>query len=189
VTDLELVKAGAVAALRSALTSGREMSAAIRRCWYRNPVFSSTLFPEAMRRRFGEGCDIREITQFAARIHKERSAEHESFPAREAEALIRAVLGEVRFFEDVHPGCFSYSEIGITVLGSLFQDWFPDASEARSFLRGVEEVAAAARGRPRELAVLESDWFAAGMHDSPFCVWESSGPEFRLTMEGRNRLA
>jgi hypothetical protein len=57
----------------------------------------------------------------------------------------------------------------------------------RSLLHGGEEVVAAARGRPRELAVLGSGWFAAGMHDSPFCVWGSGGPDF--VDDGRQELA
>jgi hypothetical protein len=44
------------------------------------------------------------------------------FPAREAEALIRAALGEKFLLESVHPDDFSYPEIEISVLAGLFQE-------------------------------------------------------------------
>jgi hypothetical protein len=90
------------------------------------------------------------------------------FPRREVEAVIRATLGETMFFDLVHPCQFSYPEIGIAVLDTLFREWQPGDAEIGSLFRQVHEVLAAVSELSPELVPVEKDWFAAGMHESPF---------------------
>jgi hypothetical protein len=170
--DQEAVKAAAVAGLRTALTNAVGVPEALRACWYRNPAFSSTLFTEAIRHRFGEAADIRVVTRLVSRI---RPGER-GFPRREAEAVIRAALGETAFFECVHPGQFSYPEMGIAVLDRLFLEWRPSGAEIERLFRRVEEVLVAVRGMFPDLAAGEDDWFAVGMHESPFVIPVGEGP-------------
>lgn len=162
--DREEVKAAAITGLRTALISGAGAPGAVRASWYRNPEFSSVLFTEALKRFFGESPDIRAITGFVSRIRPGEVG----FPRREAEAVVRASLGETMFFDCVHPGQFSYMEIGIAVLDRLFLEWRPSGAEIDSMFGRVREVQAAVDERSPELAPAVDDWFAAGMHESPF---------------------
>jgi len=72
VDDLESVKAEAVASLRTALMSGFGVDAALRRAFYRSPLFSGMLFAEVVHRRFVPGGDVREVTALTARIRAAR---------------------------------------------------------------------------------------------------------------------
>lgn len=101
---------------------GDGVADALRGCWYRSPVFAATLFTESVRLRFGKGCDVRVITRFVSRIGSAHPVGGLGFPSREAEALIRGCLGEPAMFAEVHPGQFSYPEIGIAVLARLFEE-------------------------------------------------------------------
>lgn len=173
--DQEEVKAAAVAGLRTALTSAAGVPEALRASWYRNPAFSSALFIEAVRRFFGAAPDIRAITGLVSRIRPGEPG----FPRREAEAVIRAALGETMFFDSVHPAQFSYPEMGIAVLDRLFLEWRPSGAEIGSMFRRAQEMQAAAREVSPELAPAEDDWFAAGMHESPFAFPADAGPAQR----------
>lgn len=170
--DQEEVKAAAVVGLRTALTSAAGVPEALRAGWYRNPSFSSALFAEAVRRFFGPAPDIRAITGLVSRIRPGEPG----FPRREAEAVIRAALGETMFFDVVHPGQFSYPEIGIAVLDRLFLEWRPGGAEIDSMFRRVHEVQAAVHELSPKLGSAEDDWFAAGMHESPFAGPMPAGP-------------
>jgi hypothetical protein len=160
--DQEAVKDEAVAELGAALRNAVGIPEALRACWYRNPVFSSALFIEAVRARFGEKSDIRAITRFLTRIREP------GFPYREAEAVMRAALGETSLFEYVHPAQLSYPEIGIAVLGVLFQERRPGCAEVERMFHRVEEVLVDMHVTSPGLALAEDDWFVAGMHESPF---------------------
>ncbi|HEY1919570.1 MAG TPA: hypothetical protein VGH27_28700 [Streptosporangiaceae bacterium] len=131
-------------------------------------MFSSALFIESVQQFFGPGCDIRVITSFVARISSSRSSTDVGFAAREAEAFIRGVLGEVALLEEVHPAQFSYAEMGIAILERLFAEWRLDSSAVDALFAQVEAVRIAARDLNPELAPAENDWFTAGMHESPF---------------------
>jgi hypothetical protein len=170
--DQEAVKAGAVAQLCTALTNAAGVCEALRSCWYRNPIFSSTLCTEAVRQHFGEAPDIRAITRFVSRIRPGEPG----FPRREAEAVIRAALGETAFFECVHPRQFSYPEMGIAVLDRLFLEWRPRSSEIECLFRRLEKLLEVVREMCPELALGEDDWFAARMHESPFVLSIGEGP-------------
>jgi hypothetical protein len=115
------------------------------------------------------------ITGFVSRV---RSAQPTAlgFPSREAEALIRASLGESALFEEVHPGEFSYPEIAIAVLARLFEEWRPAHAEVATLLERVKKVVLTACGIAPELGSAEDDWFAAGMHESPFAFPLSERP-------------
>jgi len=96
------------------------------------------------------------------------------------EAVIRAALGETMFFDSVHPGQFSYPEIGIAVLDRLFLEWRPSGAEIDSLFRRVQEAQVAVHEMSPELAPAEDEWFAAGMHESPFAFPMDAGPVRRL---------
>lgn len=171
------VQADAIRALRKALLHGDGVADSLRGCWYRSPVFASTLFTESVRQRFGKGCDVRVITRFVSRIRSAHPVGGLNFPSREAEALIRAALGEPAMFAEVHPGEFSYPEIGIAILARLFEEWQPGRAEVESLFDRVEGVALAARRQSPKLGPAEEDWFAAGMHESPFAAPTRSGED------------
>ncbi len=168
--DREQAKADAVAALRRALAGGADASAALRACWYRNPAFSSALMEEALRLRFGSGCEIRLITAFVARIRASRDGPPGGFPSREAEALIRANLGELAMFDAVDPGRFSYAEIGFAVLERLFVEWQRSPEEADDLLGRAATVRREMDDVSPLVAQGEKDWFEAGMPESPFAA-------------------
>jgi hypothetical protein len=168
VDDHAVVRAEAVRDLRVALENAGTAGDAMRACWYRNPLFSSALFIEAVQQFFGPGCDIRVITSFVARIASSRPATGIGFASREAEAFIRAVLGEVALLEEVHPAQFSYAELGIAILERLFAEWRPDRSELDALFARAETVNLAGRDLDFTLDPAENEWFAAGMHESPF---------------------
>ena len=94
--------------------------------------------------------------------------------------MIRAALGETMFFDSVHPGQFSYPEIGIAVLDRLFLEWRPSGAEIDSLFRRVQEAQVAVHEMSPELAPAEDEWFAAGMHESPFAFPMDAGPVRRL---------
>jgi hypothetical protein len=85
--------------------------------------------------------------------------------------MIRAALGETAFLELVDPAVFSYPEIGVTILGRIFQEWQPGVGEVTQLLSGAQEATGAAGASSAELTAGERDWFGAGMLESPFAVW------------------
>ena len=54
------------------------------------------------------------------------------------------------------------------MLDTLFREWQPGDAELSSLFRQVQEVQAAAYELSPKLLPVEKDWFAAGMHESPF---------------------
>lgn len=167
------VKARAVRELRAALTGQGRIDAALRACCYRSPIFFAGLFHESMTERFGEACDIRQITAFVARIRDARGPEAAGFPSREAEALIRAMLGDALMSEQLDPHAVSYPEIAIAVMIRLLAEWQPSTGEVTA-LMARSEAFATERGRQPLLAEQEDLWFAAGMPDSPFAALDES---------------
>lgn len=89
--------------MRAALTAGDGIDVELRVCYYRNPMFCGTLFSESVRQRFA-GQDVREVSRFMARLRSNWTRAGPGFPHREAEAVIRGVLGEMALLEHVHPG-------------------------------------------------------------------------------------
>jgi hypothetical protein len=166
--DRELVKARAVDGLRAALLEGAWASDALRRCYYRNPMFAGVLFTEGLRQWFGLECDVRMITRFVSRLGQGKSSAGAAFPRREAEALIRAALGEVALLEQVDPAMLNYPEIGIAVLGELFSEWQPGRADVELLFDRAAVVLKEAHELSLELAPGEDAWFAAQMHESPF---------------------
>ena len=169
-TDSELVRTQAVTVLRAALLSRQGVADALRACWYRHPLFASTLMSESLRLRFPPGCDLRLVTAFVARVRAGQGGAAGGFPGREAEAVIRACLGETALLESVHPGQFSYPELGIAILGRLFAEWHPDNAQLREWFEHVGRATVAMRENSPALAGGEADWYAAGMHQSPFAA-------------------
>ena len=167
-SDRQSAKVQAVADLLAALVSGEGVAGAIRACWYRHPLFASTLMSESMRRQFPPGCDLRLVTAFVSRIRSSRPLVPGSFPSRETEAVIRACLGELNLLDEVHPARFNYPEIGIDVLGELFEEWRPDAEEIMQWFEHVQQATRAMGDAFPELESGEAGWFTAGMHQSPF---------------------
>jgi hypothetical protein len=177
--DRDVIKAEAVSALRSALVQRAGVAAAIRACWYRNPLFASTLLTQSVQRRFASDCDIRLITGFVSRIRVAQGSASLGFPSREAEALIRVALGEVALLDEVDPSKFSYPEIGIAILGRLLAEWEPEVAEVKSLFQQAESVLQGTQKMWPELAPGEEGWFAAGMHQSPFAVLMGADPAER----------
>ena len=164
------VKADAVAGLRNALVSGAGIADSVRACWYRHPLFASTLMSESLRLRYSPGCDIRLVTAFVARIRNSCGGPPGGFPSREAEAVIRACLGEVAMLDAVPPAQFSYPEIGIAILSQLLTEWRPGRDEVLGWFEQVEAaMEMMIEGFPA-LGRDEDDWFAAAMHQSPFAM-------------------
>lgn len=164
----ELVKAEAVSALRLALATGQGVGDALRACWYRHPTFATALMTESLMQRFGPGCDVRLITAFIARLRDSRGGPPGGFPSREAEALIRGYLGELELLDSVDPGQISYPEVGVGVLGGLFQEWRPSPGEVDDLLARAETVLRRAADSSALVNRAEEDWFESGMPDSPF---------------------
>lgn len=168
--DRELIKAAVLSGLRAALAEGAELADALRACWYRHPLFASTLLSESLRLRFDVGGDVRLVTGFVARIRSAQGGKAGGFPAREAEAVIRACLGEVGLLEAVPASQFSYPELGIAILDRLFQEWQPSGTEVEGLFEQIDQALEVMLMGFPELAPGEDNWFATGMHDSPFSV-------------------
>jgi hypothetical protein len=140
-------------------------------------MFASALFTESVRYRFGLRPDIREITSFLAGIRMTRTGGQVSgFPMREAEALIRAVLGEMLMLETVDADVFSLPEIAISVMDGLFLEGLLSPVEWESLLWRAEQVLEEGLKVAPQLAVAEDDWFAAGMANSPFVSINDKAP-------------
>jgi hypothetical protein len=173
---VEVTTAEAIGALQLALVSDHGVGDALRVCWHQDPAFSSALMEESVRLRFGTGCNVRLITAFVARIRTSRDGPAGAFPSREAEALIRANLGELALLDAVDPARFNYPELGITIMGKLFEEWRPSPREVEDLF----EYAKAIRRQMTEVSPLvalgEEGWIAAGMPGSPFAAPSSSPP-------------
>lgn len=180
--DREDVKAEAVAGLRLALMSELDVSGALRRCWYRNPMFTGMLFIASVGRRFGSRPDIRIITSFLAGIRRNREeASLPGFPCREAEALVRAALGETQFLEAVSQGNVLYPEIGIAVLEEIFRERSFGPDEWESLLNRAKLALDEGSQSIPAMNLAEDDWFASGIHDSPFAMLDAVLPaDWRL---------
>jgi hypothetical protein len=172
-------KASAIAALRAALIAGGPIDAPLRACYYRHPMFCGALLSEAFRQRFAGPDSVREVARFIARLRINWPQAGPGFPYREAEAMIRGMLGDFERFEHVQPGDFSYPEIGIALLGRLFAEWQPGPAAVDSLFPRVEEVAAAAADLEPGLRDAEDQWFEAGMDRSPFAMPFSDTPPGR----------
>jgi len=168
--DREHLEAQAVDALRLALASGQGVGEALRTCWFRHPAFASALMEESLRLRFGPGCDVRLITAFIARLRVFRGGPPGGFPSREAGALIRTCLGELALLDAVDPSRFSYAEIGVAVLGRLFEEWRPRPEQVDDLFASAEAVQREVVDGSPLVARAVDDWFAAGMPDSPFAA-------------------
>lgn len=163
----------AVAGLRSALLAGAGVADALRACWYGHPLFASALLGESVRLRFDRDADIRLVTRFVSRIRQSRRIDDSGSPSREAEAVVRACLGEVELLEAVDPSVFSYQELGIAICTRLFEEWQPGRAEVESLLGQVESALLAMSEVSPVLQAQEDAWFAAGMHLSPFALpWD-----------------
>jgi hypothetical protein len=166
-------RAAAVAAelaLRDAVLARGDAGDAVRRCFYQSPTFGLGLVTEVTRHRFGTGCDIRAITRFVARIHEYSSQSRaEGYPAREAEALIRFLLGEAVFLE----GCPQVNEVEIyiTVLDALLTQWQPSAAEFDDMAARAKAIVAKGRELFPAADSLDAEWFAHRIHESPFSSW------------------
>ena len=90
--------------------------------------------------------------------------------------MIRAALGEVFMLESVHPDNVSYPEIGISVLAGLFEEGRLSLAEWESLLKRAQLVLEEGFEFSPELAFAEDDWFATGMHDSPFAILNAMDP-------------
>lgn len=163
------VKARAVRELRAALMNGGPVAAALRACCYRHPIFFTMLFRESLADRFRIDRDVREITAFVARVREARGSAAAGFPSREAEGIIRAILGDALMEGQVDPYAFSYPEIGIALMTRLFAEWQPSADQVDALISRSEALTAE-KARLALLAEREDLWFAAGMPDSPFAT-------------------
>ena len=174
--DRKQVQEEAVGALHNALAVGQEFSEALRGCWYRDTAFATALLVVSLGQRFGPGSDIRLITAFVARIRAARGGPTGAFPSREAEALIRGYLGEVAMLDHVDPAKFSYAELGIAILGRLFEEWRPSPDEVGDLFARTNAVRREMADSFPQIAQAEDDWFASGMPDSPFATFSGEPP-------------
>jgi hypothetical protein len=168
------VKARAERDLRAALTGSGPLGAALRTCCYRNPMFFVGLFHEAVVEWFGVGCDVREVTAFVARVRAARGPEAGGFPSREAEAYIRAMLGDGLMSEQLDPYAVSFPEITIAVLGRLLAEWQPGGEEVAALLdRAGVFAAERASGDGQEVVQRGQEQFGGagvGGGPAPSCV-------------------
>jgi len=70
----------------------------------------------------------------------------------------------------VHPGQFSYTEIGIAVLVMLYDEMGFTATEWEPLLDRANAMLEKAHRYSQELSSSEDEWFASGMPDSPFVL-------------------
>lgn len=180
-SNRDVIKAAAVARLKAALMAGADAGVpdAVRQCYYQHPLFASTLFSEAVRQWFGLSCDVRVVTQFIARTCGGAASVSGGLPRRESEALVRAALGEVALLDNVDPKVVNYPEIGIAVLSRLFSEWRPSFDNVEALFKRVNFVLAEACELSIQLAPAEDDWFAEGMHYSPFVFGATIGEEHK----------
>ena len=164
----------AVEKLRTALLSGQDIPAAVRWCFYRNPAFCSTLFVVSVRRWFSPDRGIRDITDFTTSIKASRPAGVVSFPAMEAEALIRYARGETYLFDDLDPAALTYSEITVVVLAALFEQWHPNPDEVAGLLAETTAHLPALTESSLTKPIID-DWYELGMHMSPLASVATSG--------------
>jgi tetratricopeptide (TPR) repeat protein len=166
VESSEAIAAEAVEVLRTALLSGHDIGGAVRWCYYRNPAFCTALFAVSVRRWFAPDRDIRDITDFTARIKESRPADMVAFPAMEAEAYIRFMRGETYLFDDMDPEAIAYSEITVAVLTALFEEWRPRSDEVADLLeQAASHVPTLTESSPTKQMI--DDWYEIGMHMSP----------------------
>lgn len=168
--ERELIKEEAVAELRAALVRGTGVDSAVRGCFYRHPLFAVILMGESLRLLFGVGGDLRRVTAFVGRIRRVQGREPGAFPSREAEALVRACLGERAMLDAVQPSHLNYPELGIAIMTQLFDEWRPDLPHIQEIFERTEHALDLAVAYFPELAPAEADWYAAGMPSSPFAV-------------------
>lgn len=137
----------AQAALRAALAAGSGTEESLRRAFDRAPEFCLNLFCVVAGERFGEGCDVRDITAFTAQVRARRPG----FPALEAEQVIRWVLGEERLGQEIDWAAENYTEVFVAVLAWLFDGWRPSQAELDELFRLTGEQAAGARAIASDL--------------------------------------
>jgi hypothetical protein len=88
-------------------------------------------------------------------------------------------LGERYFLESINRGNFSYPEIGIVVLEEIFRERSFGPDEWESLLNLADLALDEASRCTPEMALVEDDWFASGMHDSPFAILDDDLPADR----------
>jgi hypothetical protein len=161
----------AAAEFRRALARGEGVEAAVRWCCYQDPGFMTALCYLAIRNRFGDQYDVREITAFVRRIRDARreSGDTSGFPCRESEAIIRGVLGEDTF-RHVDPLAFSYPEIMIPVLTTLLAEWQPSPAEVQALFTEAAGVLSARLATQPEIVAALQRWADSGMPQSPFAT-------------------
>jgi hypothetical protein len=150
---------------------------AVRWAFYRNPTFMFALFPAALGRRFGWGADVGEVTAFVSRVASVHDGDAAaSFPAREAELLIRMSLGETGLVEEIDMD-LNHVEIAIAVIDRLFAEWPPGPVEVEQLFGEAQEASDFVGDVDPDVAQAISSWFAGGMHASPFAYpLERTGP-------------
>jgi cytochrome c-type biogenesis protein CcmH/NrfG len=163
-------------ALRNAVLARTAVGSAVRCCFYQNPVFTIGLFVEMTRRRFGTGYDAGSVARFVAGVHEHSTQSFpEGFPRREAEALVRAVLGEVAFLAS-RPQ-LDEGEVCITLLDAMLAGWQPGEAELDSMFDAVRALTAEGRGAFAGLRSAEDWWFAHGVPGLPFASWTPPGDD------------
>jgi hypothetical protein len=63
------------------------------------------------------------------------------------------------------------------VLGRLFLEWQPCRAEVQTLFDRVGSVLLTARELSPELGPAEYEWFAEGMHESPFATMGDAGTD------------
>jgi tetratricopeptide (TPR) repeat protein len=155
--NVEPVNVEAVTSLRTALAARSGVADAVRRVFHEDPQFAYTLLAAVVAQRFGTGHDVRQVTALTARIRSTQPG----FPAREAEQMIRWILGEARFSPEVDWGAVNYTEAFIAVLSRLFLEWQPADTAVTDMLGSTAETKSRAESVTRDLAPLVRDMFGA----------------------------
>jgi hypothetical protein len=81
---------------------------------------------------------------------------------------MRGTLGEAALLDHVQRGRFGVPEIGIPLLGALLDEWQPGPAEVDGLFGRTESILREGLELSPDLGPAEADWFADGMHESPF---------------------
>lgn len=138
------VDAAAVVAVREAVLLQSGIDRALGALSQRYPAFWAALFAEALRRWLGPHCDIRAVSAFARRVAARVQSMEPRLAARNAEVIIRVVLGEHDLGSAITPAR-GLEQVLDAILPELFEEIQPGLEELDELLGHTEMLAGQVR--------------------------------------------
>ena len=140
---MSMTRGNSIQALRTQILARTGLAQAIETAFSADAGFCCALVQESVRQRFGDDCDLREVTAFVARAAALAKQDGPpAFPPREAEAVIRMSLGEPELLNVVDVTAFDMGVVVVGVLGGLFAQWDLSESELDDLLARAAAAAA-----------------------------------------------